>query len=218
MLTTQPIVQVLALFNAYIYGTMYLTMATFPTLWTSPDYYNESAGIGGLNYISMGLGFMIGAQICAFSIDRLYRRLKHRNNGVGQPEFRIPLIAGAAFCMPTGLFIYGWTADKHCHWIAPNIGMFIYCIGCIIGMQCIQTYIVDAYTRYAASALAAAVLLRSLAGFSFPLFAPYMYDSLHYGWGNSVLAFASIAIGIPGPFLLWRYGERLRKASPFAAG
>lgn len=197
---------------------MYLTLATFPTLWTSKAYYGESAGIGGLNYISMGLGFMLGSQICAPLIDRIYRHLKSRNNNVGRPEFRVPLMTVAAFCNPVGLFIYGWTAQRHCHWITPNIGICIFSIGNIVAFQCIQTYIVDSYTRYAATALAAAAFLRSLAGFSFPLFAPYMFDSLEYGWGNSILAFVAIAIGIPAPILLWRFGQRLRAASPFAAG
>lgn len=218
LLTTQPIVQILALYMAYVYGTMYLTLATFPTLWTSPEYYGESQGIGGLNYISMGLGFLLGSQICAPLIDRIYRYLKHRYGDVGRPEFRVPLLAVAAFCMPVGLFIYGWTAEAHCHWIAPNIGIGIFSVGCIVAFQCIQTYIVDSYTRYAASALAAAAFLRSIAGFSFPLFAPYMFNALRYGWGNSVLAFVSIGIGIPVPILLWHFGQTLRKASPFASG
>lgn len=81
-----------------------------------------------------------------------------------------------------------------------------------------QTYIVDSYPTYAASGVAAAVVLRSLAGFGFPLFAPYMYASLGYGWGNSLLGFLAIGIGIPAPFLFWFYGEKLRKRSQFAAG
>lgn len=81
-----------------------------------------------------------------------------------------------------------------------------------------QTYLVDTYTLYAASALAAVSVLRSLAAFGFPLFAPYIYKSLGYGWGNIVLAFISIGIGIPAPVFLWRLGEKLRKASPYAAG
>ncbi|KAL5363873.1 putative efflux pump antibiotic resistance protein [Aspergillus floccosus] len=218
LLTTQPIVQALALYMAYIYGIMYLVLSTFPILWTSPQYYNESTGIGGLNYISLGLGFWLGSQICAPLNDRIYRRLKARNNGTGRPEFRVPLLYIAAFLTPAGLFIYGWTAQKHCHWIAPNIGALLFGMGNIVTYQCIQTYMVDAYTRFAASALAAAAFLRSLAGFAFPLFAPYMYAALDYGWGNSLLAFISIALGVPAPIFLWRYGEKLRKMSPYAAG
>ncbi|KAJ5618661.1 MFS general substrate transporter [Penicillium herquei] len=218
LLLTQPIVQVLAIYMAYIYGLMYLMLSTFPDLWTSAEYYHESSGIGGLNYISLGLGFWLGSQICAPMIDRIYRRLKARNNNIGRPEFRIPLMSLAAIMLPAGLFIYGWTAQERCHWIAPNIGAAIFGMGTIIAFQCIQTYMVDTYTRYAASALAAGAFLRSLAGFGFPLFAPAMYDALHYGWGNSVLAFVSLAIGVPAPIFLWKFGEKLRKKSPFAAG
>jgi len=81
-----------------------------------------------------------------------------------------------------------------------------------------QTYIVDSYVRYAASGVAAAVVLRSLAGFGFPLFAPAMYNALGYGWGNSVLGFVAVVVGIPAPLLFWIWGERLRARSTFAAG
>lgn len=45
-----------------------------------------------------------------------------------------------------------------------------------------------------------------------------MYNALDYGWGNSVLGFIAIALGIPGPFLLWKFGPALRAKSKFAAG
>lgn len=218
LLLTQPIVRVLAAYMAYVYGIMYLVLSTFPVLWTSPAYYNESTGIGGLNYISLGLGFWLGSQICAPLNDRTYRRLKARNNGVGRPEFRVPLLGVSAILTPAGLFIYGWTGETHCHWIAPNIGALLFGMGSIITFQCIQTYVVDAYTRFAASALAACSFLRSIAGFGFPLFAPYMYRRLHYGWGNTLLGFIAIGIGIPAPLFLWKLGEKLRKMSPYAAG
>ncbi|KAF2104946.1 MFS general substrate transporter [Rhizodiscina lignyota] len=216
LLGTQPIVQVLSLYMAYIYGLMYLVLSTFPPLWE--NVYHEGVGIGGLNYISMGIGFFLGVQVCAPINDAIYRRLKKRNNGVGRPEFRVPLMLPGAIFVPVGLFWYGWSAQAHVHWIVPNIGVAIFCAGTIMGFQCIQTYIVDAYTRYAASAVGAATVLRSLAGFGFPLFAPYMYNALDYGWGNSLLGFVAIAIGLPAPFLLWKYGERLRGISKFAAG
>ncbi|CRG86171.1 Alpha-galactosidase [Talaromyces islandicus] len=210
LITTQPIVQALSVFMAYIYGLMYLMLASFPDLFTSPEYYGESVGIGGLNYISLGVGFFLGAQITARLNDRIYKKLSARNNGVGQPEYRTPLLFLGSFLIPVGLFIYGWTAQYKVHWIAPNIGAAIFCVGAIMSFQCIQVYLVDTYTRYAASALAAAVLLRSLAGFGFPLFAPYMFKALHYGWGNSLMAFVAIGIGCPAPLLLWKYGAKLR--------
>lgn len=151
LLFTQPIIQVLAVYMAYLYGLAYLVLSTFPTLWTSPKYYNESVGIGGLNYISLGVGFFAGAQITAPINDRIYRKLKARNNGVGAPEFRCPMMLPGAILVPVGLFWYGWSAQAQIHWIMPNIGAALFSAGTIIGFQSIQTYIVDSYTRYAAS-------------------------------------------------------------------
>ena len=51
----------------------------------------------------------------------------------------------------------------------------------MVYMQCMQTSIIDSYSIYAASGLAAGMTLRSLAGFGFPLFAPNMYDALCTG-------------------------------------
>ncbi|EON66201.1 hypothetical protein W97_05594 [Coniosporium apollinis CBS 100218] len=216
LLGTQPIVQVLALYMAYLYGLMYLVLSTFPSLWTGQ--YGQSIAMGGLNYISLGLGFFLGTQICAPINDRIYRKLKKRNQGVGKPEFRVPLMIPGSFLVPVGLFWYGWSAQAQTHWIMPNIGAAIFAAGTIIGFQCIQTYIVDSYSRFAASAVGAATVLRSLAGFGFPLFAPYMYSALGYGWGNSLLGFIAIVLGLPAPFLLWKFGPKLRARSKFAAG
>ncbi|KAF2476305.1 major facilitator superfamily transporter [Lindgomyces ingoldianus] len=216
LIATQPIVQVLACYMAYLYGLMYLTLSTFPLLWN--DRYNESVGVGSLNFISMAVGFFLGTQICAPLNDAIYRRLKKRNNNVGKPEFRVPMMVPASLLVPIGLFWYGWSAQARVHWIMPNIGAAIFCAGTIVGFQCIQTYLVDSYTRYAASAIAAATVLRSLAGFGFPLFAPAMYNTLDFGWGNSLLGFIAIGLGVPAPFLLWKFGGLLRSRSKFAAG
>ena len=218
LLLTQPIVQVLSLYIGFVYGVLYLVLATFPILWTSPAFYGESIGIAGLNYISLGLGFFIGTQIAAKTADRIYKSLKAKNGGEGRSEFRVPLMFPGAIMVPIGLLIYGWSAQYRLFWVVPNIGTAIFAAGNQLVFQNCQTYIVDAYTRYAASAIAATALFRSLGGFAFPLFAPTMYRALGYGWGNSVLAFAGIAVGLPAPFILWWFGETLRKRSQFAAG
>lgn len=216
LLGTQPIVQVLSIYTAYLFGTMYLMISTFPLLWV--DRYGMSTNIGSLNFISIGLGFFLGTQISSPISDALYRRLKARNNGVGKPEFRVPLLIPSSLLIPAGIFWYGWSAQARLHWIMPNIGAALFSAGMVISFQAINAYLIDAYTRYAASAMAATIVLRSLAGFVFPLFAPAMYKALDFGWGNSLLGFISLGLGVPAPLLLWVYGEKLRSMSQFAAG
>ena len=218
LLFTQPIVIILALYIGYIYGVLYLVLASFPQLWTNPAFYNESVQIGGLNYISLGLGFFIGTQIAAKSADKIYKGLKAKNGDKGCSEFRVPLMVPGSLLVPIGLFIYGWGAQYRVHWIVPNIGTAIFAAGNQMVFQCCQIYIVDSYTRFAASAIAATTVLRSLGGFAFPLFAGAMYNALGYGWGNSTLAFCGLIIGFPTPIFLWWFGANLRKKSTFAAG
>ena len=73
----------------------------------------------------------------------------------------------------------------------------------------IQTYLVDAFTIHAASAIAANTIVRSLMGALLPLAGPAMYQTLGLGWGNSLLGFIAMAL-LPIPVLLTRYGERIR--------
>ncbi|EFX02800.1 major facilitator superfamily transporter multidrug resistance [Grosmannia clavigera kw1407] len=217
LLGSQIIVQVLALYVMYLYGLMYLMLSTFPTLWR--EVYHQPLGLAGLNYIASGLGFTLGTQLLARLQDRIYVALKrHYGVAVGRPEFRVPIMVPGAVLVPVGLLIYGWCAEYHTHWIGPDIGIAVMCTGLIAGFQCIQGYLVDTYSRYAASAVSATTFMRSLAGFGFPLFAPDLIHKLGYGRGNTVLAGIGIAVGWPAPFLLWKYGELLRKKSPYAAG
>ena len=218
MLATQPIIIVIAVYMAYCYGLTYLVLSSFPGLFTNLAYYNMSTEMGGLNYIALGLGYIMGAEMTARINDFTYNRLKRGNNNVGTPEFRAPVMIPCAILLPIGFLWYGWTAETHQHWILPDIGAFLIAMGTVSGIQTMQSYVVDAYTRYAASGMAAVMVLRGLAGFGFPLFAPAMYKVLGYGWGNSLLAFAALALGVPAPFLLWRYGDALRARSKFAAG
>jgi hypothetical protein len=73
----------------------------------------------------------------------------------------------------------------------------------------IQAYVVDAFTLYAASALAANTLTRSVMAAVLPLAGPKMYKALGLGWGNSLLAFLALAM-IPVPCLLMMHGEKMR--------
>ena len=216
MLATQSIIQFLTVYMAFVYGLMYLMLSTFPMLWV--NRYHESEGIGGLNYISLALGFYLGAQVWGRLSDRIYVRLKNRSSDAkGQPEFRVPLILPGIILTCIGFFIYGWTAQYHTHWIGPNIGAFLFALGSIAVFTGIMTYIIEAYTLYAASAMSATVVLRSIAAFGFPLFAPDMYDALDFGWGNSLLGFVGLGLGLPGVAILWLYGAKMRGSSRYQA-
>ncbi|KAI0384215.1 MFS general substrate transporter [Hypomontagnella monticulosa] len=208
LLLTQPILQVVAIFLAYNFGILYLVLSTFATLWI--ERYGQTQTQSGLNYIALVIGYTIAAQVGGRLMDRLWAYLKGRAGNSTAPEYRVPLMIPGAVLIPLGLLVYGWTAERHMHWIVPDVGIAILGCGIINNTQALQAYVMDAYREYVASASAASQFLRSIAGFAFPIFAPAMYQNLGYGWGNSVLALTFVVIGWPAPFLLWRYGAKLR--------
>ena len=74
-----------------------------------------------------------------------------------------------------------------------------------------STYLVDAYTVYAASATAASTVFRSLLGALLPLAGNSMYNAMGVGWGTSLLGFIAVAF-IPLPFIFWKFGQRIRES------
>jgi multidrug resistance protein len=216
MLLTQPIVQILALYMAFQYGVYYLMLSTFAELWTESQHYGYVVDIAGLHYLSIGIGYLLGILIFAQSSDRIYQRLKDsRGGGVGRPEYRLPLLFPASLLVPVGLFIYGWAGQYTVFWFVTDLGACIFGLGGIVLYQGIQAYIIECYDQYAASSLAATAFIRSLAAVTFPLFANQMYDALGWGWGNSLLGFLFLAIGIPAVVVLWRFGPNIRAHRQF---
>ena len=172
MLATQIVIQVVAVYQGYLYGNIYILYSYFPTLWTGR--YGQPVDIASLNYLSIGLGTVFAAEVTTHINDRIYRFLTNRNHNEGRPEFRIPITIPATLLLAIGIFWYGWSAEKQLHWIMPNIGVFIFTAGAYVCTLSNNTYIVDTYGQYSASGLAAISMLRCLAGFAFPMFAPYM--------------------------------------------
>ena len=91
----------------------------------------------------------------------------------------------------------------------PIIGTGWVGLGMIAMFMCIQTYFVDSFTVYAASAIAANTVLRSLMGAFLPLAGPKMYAALGLGWGNSLLGFIAVLM-VPVTIIFYKKGEAIR--------
>lgn len=113
-----PIVLAMSTFMAVVYGYLYLLFTTITEVFEKE--YHFSQGAVGLTYLGIGLGMFAGLLAFGGASDRIVKRMS--KDGVMKPEYRLPPMIPGAFCIPVGLFIYGWTAEKHTFWIAPIIG------------------------------------------------------------------------------------------------
>lgn len=208
LLFTHPMIIGLGSFMAFIYGFLYLMIVTFPMVFGS--VYGFSQGTTGLMYSSLGIGFVLGMVFWTYILGVVYDKLTEKNGGVSEPEFRLPCLFITAIIVPIGLLWYGWSAQMKLHWIMPCIGSAIFAFGLVCVFQTLQAYLIDMNPRFAASSIAAAAIFRCLFGFAFPLFAPIMYHKLTYGWANTMCAIIAALLGLPFPFICYKYGASIR--------
>ncbi|GKZ33274.1 hypothetical protein AbraIFM66950_003114 [Aspergillus brasiliensis] len=209
LLFSSPIVLVTSLYTALTYGISYLILTTLSS--TMHDLYGFTQGPIGLTFLGRAIGNLIGLAIYGLTSDR-YLQYCRRKRGHSAPEDRLPLMLFGTILLPIGLFLYGWSAYERLHWIVPLIGTGIVGASLILTHLPTENYLVDAFDPHgtSASVLAANAALAALFGALFPLAGPSLYRALGQGWGNSLLAFISLAF--LGPFVvLWRHGEKLRR-------
>lgn len=197
--------------QALIYGLMYLFFTTISDVFTSN--YSFTVGLSGLAYLGIGIGFFIGLLVTALTNDRIVKTLTAQNKGIFEPEMRLPTMIIFACILPISFFWYGWTVEKRTHWIVPIIGTFPFGVGTMGAFMPIQTYIIDCYPTYAASAYATITGTRSLVGTFLPLAGPALFQSLGMGWGNSLLGFLALAF-VPLPLIFTRFGKQIREKWP----
>ena len=143
LLFTEPIVFLLSIYMAFIYGLLYLFLTAYPIVFQEIHGFNP--GVGGLPYFGMVIGMMMaGAYIVYTQGD--YNKKLAANNGITIPEWRLPpaIMGGVAFSL--GLFWFGWSGYKaDVHWIVPTLSGLLTGFGLLsIFLQSLN-YLVDAY-------------------------------------------------------------------------
>ncbi len=216
LLFREPIVLLLSIYMAIIYGTLYMMFAAFPIVFQQQRGWSE--GVGGLAFLGVAVG-MIAAVIYTIPDNNRYNRAADAAIAKGAinapPEARLPPSMLGSVFIPLGLFIFAWTNYPRIHWIVCIIFTAPFGFGMVLVFLSIMNYLIDSYTIYAASVLAANSVLRSLFGAVFPLFTTYMYDNLGIHWASTIPAFLAL-ICVPFPFLFYKYGPAIRKRCKFA--
>jgi len=206
---TRPTIPLISFFVGYMFGCYTIALTCYAEVWT--QIYHQSISASGLHYIAISIGSAGSSLITGFLMDKVFRYLKSRSpNQTSRPEFRVPLMVPGTIICPIGLLIYGWSSQRHLHWIITDLGMVLAVSGSMSSSQCANAYMVDEFMQEYASAGAAMRFWSNVLGFVFPLFAPTMYQRLGYGVGNTVLAAGMLILCVPVPAVLWWFGERIR--------
>ncbi|KAK6439152.1 hypothetical protein LTR95_004645 [Oleoguttula sp. CCFEE 5521] len=213
ILFLEPIVLLVTIYMSFLYGILYLSFTAYALIWGR--VYGFSPGVSGLPYFALIVGVFIG--FAAFLLENPgYVKKLEANENVPVPEWRLllPMIGGVSFAV--GLFWLAWTGYQGTiHWIVPTLSGVLIGFGIYTVFLQLLNYIIDSYLMFAASAIAANTLLRSLFGAIFPLFATYMFEGIGINWGLTLLGCVSVLL-IPMPFIFFFFGKRIRAKSKFA--
>ena len=175
-----------------------------------------TANENGLTYISLGVGFLIGAALLATVGHSYYVRQAALTASRGlpnRPEARLLLAFPGAFLAPTSLFLFAWTAPyPSVHWIVPCIAECLFAVSMVFVFSSYIPYLSDIAGPMAASALAAGMTSRALVAAAFPLFSLQMYHKLGVAGAVSLLA-GLCCLLVPLPFVFTVAGARLRAGS-----
>ncbi|KUL81614.1 hypothetical protein ZTR_11405 [Talaromyces verruculosus] len=213
LLLKEPIVVLLSIYMAIIYGTLYMSFSAFPIVYKGTRGWSQ--GISGLAFLGVMVGMLVAI---AYSIwdNKRYLKEAGRQGGFAVPEARLPSCLVGSVALPIGLFWFAWANYPSIHWMVSIAAGVPFGFGMVLVFLSVMNYLIDSYTIFAASVLAATSVLRSLCGAAFPLFTTYMYNNLGIHWASTIPAFLALAC-VPFPFLFYKYGSKIREKCKYAA-
>ncbi|KAF1953411.1 major facilitator superfamily [Byssothecium circinans] len=213
MLVSEPIVLLLSIYMAFIYGLLYLFLTAYPLVFQGVHHMN--LGVGGLPFFGMITGQLLAGTVI-FIRQPSYQRKLAANNDMPIPEWRLPEVIVGGVCFAIGIFWFGWTGyTESIHWIVPTLSGILIGFGLLsIFLQALN-YLVDAYLMFAASAIAANTFLRSIFGAVFPLFAQQMFQGMGIQWAATLLGCVAVVL-VPVPVYFLYRGAQIRQKSQYA--
>ena len=207
-----PIGFLVALYGSFCYGIIYMQLGGIPLIFR--EYRGWGTVTSSLPFLCILIGSFFGAVVNVLN-QVLYNKAYHAAGNQAVPERRLPPMMLGSILFAGGLFITGWTANPSIHWIAPCIGLTTVGMGFTTVFQAAVNYLVDTFTMYAASAVAANTFLRSSLAAAFPLVVTPLFHNVGVGPGSSIMAgFATLLI--PVPFVFYVFGKGIRAKSKWS--
>ncbi|KAH7273204.1 major facilitator superfamily domain-containing protein [Fusarium solani] len=208
-----PVILFVNIHTMLIYGILYLWFELFPFVFGG--IYRFDATQQALTFFGILVGAVLSVSAYLLWLYFVYQPRVADPETIVQPEDRLRPGQVGAICIPVCLFVFAWTSRESIHWIVPIIGSGFFAPGFYLTFQSILNYLGESYPQHVAGVFAGNTFFRSSFGGALPLAAPRMLQNLGIGWASSTLGFISLML-VPLPFILERYGKRLRSWSRYA--
>lgn len=211
----EPIIALLALYQAVIFGTLYFMFAALPLIYS--EIFGWPPEQSGLSFLGVMVGMAFSVAFSLWDNSRYMRMLTRlRQQDAAPPEARLPACCLGGVCIVVGLLWCAWTATSTCPWLLNLAAGVPFGFGIVLVTIGSTNYLVDAYTIYAASALTVCICGRAILGAVFPLFVRSLFASIGIWWGQLIPAVLSL-LCLPFPFVFYRFGPAIRSRCRYAS-
>lgn len=140
LLFREPIVFLMSIYMAIVYGTLYMMFPAFPIVFELNKGW--SAGMSGLAFLGILVG-MVFAIAYALIDSKRYMTLSDKLGGDVPPEARLPGAIVGSILLPIGLFWFAWTNGNNVHWVVPIIGSAFFAMGLVLVFLSLMNYLID---------------------------------------------------------------------------
>lgn len=210
----EPTCALLALYQAIVFGTLYLMFAAFPIVYNEAREWSQ--GWGGLAFVGILNGTLPAVPFQPWDNVRYVKPLERFSPARIPSEARLLGCCIGSISIVTGLCWFALTNGPEFHWAVSVAAGVPFGFGVVLVTIGSTNYLGDAYTIFAASALTVFICARAVLATPFPLFVRAMFARLRTNWGSAVLALLALACA-PFPFVFYRYGDRVRARCRYAA-
>ncbi|KAJ3548088.1 hypothetical protein NM208_g1170 [Fusarium decemcellulare] len=232
VLFSSGVLAAMSLFGSVVFSYFYVVAVTLPNI--LEDLYGLSPAATGSAFFANGmpgtdaltilgalaklslsaLGSLVGILFCRASVDKIYIKLRAANNGIGLPEYRLPISIMGSLTLAPAVVLYGWCAEYKLSLSLVLLSVIWIRLSLMLAFLPIMAYVVDACGLYSASALTGVIVIRCLAGAFLPLLMAMLIERVGYGWGFT--AFGTLSLVLTGiPALILRYGPIWRQGCKY---
>ncbi|KAL4892879.1 major facilitator superfamily domain-containing protein [Aspergillus ambiguus] len=107
--------------------------------------YNFAPWQSGLCFVAGFIGSLVGIGFGGQVSDWVADWFTRRNNGIRQPEMRLPSVAIGGVCAPLALILYGVGVNNHVHWMAPTVALGLLNFSIVQATNVAMVYVIDSY-------------------------------------------------------------------------
>lgn len=222
--TREPIIIALGFYLTLIYVLVFTFLNGFTFIFE--DTYSFSPGLRGTAFLAIAFGVLLNTALTPFFRSNYLSHLAiaAREQDIDEhsdeeptlaPEIRLLPALICAPLLPISLFWLGWTNYRSIS-VASNIvaaGLFGFSLMGIFVSS--YQYVIDSYETNSASALSSITFLRYFVAGGMVIASMPMYKGIGVHWTLTLMGCLG-AVLVPVPFLLWKYGDKVRARSGFA--